>query len=47
MKKYRFRINNCKQEEMILEVSGFDFLTARDEAYQYCYKTGYCFLGRV
>lgn len=47
MNKYKFKVNNSKQKEFILEINAYNFYEARDKAQKICYKAGYCFLGRV
>ena len=44
---FKFKINNRDGKIFILEVKSTDFLNARQKAYEFCYKAGYCFLGRV
>lgn len=47
MKMFSFKINNSQGEEFILNINAMDLLTARDEAYRFCYRAGFCFIGRV
>lgn len=47
MEIFKFKISNGDGEIFILEVKSTDFLNARQTAYEFCYKAGYCFLGRV
>jgi len=47
MEIFKFKINNSDGKIFILEVKSTDFLNARQKAYEFCCKAGYCFLGRV
>jgi hypothetical protein len=46
MEIFKFKINNSDGKIFILEVKSTDFLNARQKAYEFCYRTGYCFIGR-
>lgn len=47
MKMFSFKINNSQGEEFILDISATDFFNARNEAFQFCYRAGFCFIGRI
>ena len=47
MEIFKFKINNSDGKIFILEVKSTDFLNARQKVYEFCYRGGYCFLGRV
>jgi len=46
MEIFKFEISNSDGKIFILEVKSTDFLNARQKAYEFCYRTGYCFIGR-
>jgi len=47
MEVFEFKIGNSNGKVFILKIHAYNFEDARQQAYEYCYKAGYCFLGRI